>query len=432
MQNALTPDDWLISPQVELNGVLRMWLRGQDPGYAAEHFAVYVSTAGNTDVADFTTELIGETVAEGHYVEYTADLSAFEGQMGYIAIRHFNCTDQFRLNLDNFLIQDPEAVIEDGEWITAEGVTNPYALEGLTPETEYEVQVQGNYEDRGTTEWTESVFFTTLEAPVVTEYNEFYVVGNFNGWNQEEGNGRVELVANEEGTEFTGTLDLAAGDKFKVITPNPTGGWIWFGGVDENNVGYFLVNEGLLDVNISLIDGSNFMIEEAGNYTITVKQAPATDGKGVQEPLVMVVSKTTVVEPLTIEGYVIDNESNPIEGVTVTLTVNTPEVDGLREATTSTTTTDAEGYYAFEVMPVEGATYSLTFSKDGYVTKTVEVVPGEDQEIVLEDDSVQGIDGIYSDMKNDNAWYGVNGVRYERKPVAPGIYIHNGKKVVIK
>ena len=299
MQNALTPDNWLISPQVELNGVLRMWLRGQDPGFAAEHFAVYVSTAGNTDVADFTTELIGETVAEGHYVEYTADLSAFEGQMGYIAIRHFNCTDQFRLNLDNFLIQDPEAVIEDGEWITAEAVTNPYALEGLTPNTKYEVQVQGNYEDRGTTEWTESVFFTTLEAPVEPEEG-FFLVGTFNEWNQTEEGGRLAFDENDkiEGVEFE------AGAEFKVIAFDEAG-TIWFGGEDTNGVGYFLLNDDLMGQGIMTVQGdsgANFRVEEAGTYNIQL--AVLRDFNGA---VFMTVTKD---DPSAISTIAVDSQSN--------------------------------------------------------------------------------------------------------------------------
>ena len=299
MQNALTPDDWLISPQVELNGTLRMWLRGQDPGYAAEHFAVYVSTAGNTDVADFTTELIGETVAEGHYVEYTADLSAFDGQMGYIAIRHFNCTDQFRLNLDNVLIQDPAAVVEPGEWIVAEGVTNPYALEGLTPNTEYEVQVQGNYEDRGTTEWTESVFFTTLDEPVEPE-DGFFLVGSFNGWNQTAEGGRLAF---DEYDKIEG-VELEAGAEFKVIAFDENG-TIWFGGQDDNNVGYFLINNDLLGVGLRCVEGesgANFRVEEAGTYTIKLSVLREFNGA-----VYMTVTKEN---PSAISTIAADNQSN--------------------------------------------------------------------------------------------------------------------------
>ena len=299
MQAALTPDDWLISPQVELNGTLRMWLRGQDPGYAAEHFAVYVSTAGNTDVADFTTELIGETVAEGHYVEYTADLSAFDGQMGYIAIRHFNCTDQFRLNLDNVLIQDPAAVVEPGEWIVAEGVTNPYALEGLTPNTEYEVQVQGNYEDRGTTEWTESVFFTTLDEPVEPE-DGFFLVGSFNGWNQTAEGGRLAF---DEYDKIEG-VELEAGAEFKVIAFDENG-TVWFGGEDANGVGYFLLNNDLMGQGIMTVQGdsgANFRVEEAGTYNIKLSVLREFNGA-----VYMTVTKEN---PSAISTIAADNQSN--------------------------------------------------------------------------------------------------------------------------
>ncbi len=298
MQSALTPDDWLISPQVELKGILRMWLRGQDPGYAAEHFAVYVSTAGNTDVADFV-ELIPETVAEGHYVEYTADLSAYEGHMGYIGIRHFNCTDMFRLNLDNFLIQDPETVIEDGEWITAEGVTSPYSIEDLTPETDYEVQVQGIFEEKGTTEWTESVFFTTLEAPVEPEEG-FFLVGTFNEWNQTEEGGRLAFDENDkiEGVEFE------AGAEFKVIAFDEAG-TIWFGGEDTNGVGYFLLNDDLMGQGIMTVQGdsgANFRVEEAGTYNIQL--AVLRDFNGA---VFMTVTKD---DPSAISTIAVDSQSN--------------------------------------------------------------------------------------------------------------------------
>ena len=34
--------------------------------------------------------------------------------------------------------------------------------------------------------------------------------------------------------------------------------------------------------------------------------------------------------------------------------------------------------------------------------------------------------------KNDASWYNLQGVKSSEKPTAPGIYIHGGKKVVIK
>ena len=132
-EGALTPDNWLISPQVPLKGKLSLWAKGVDPAYADEPFAIYLSTTGK-DVADFTTVLIPETVAQGVFTEYTADLSAYAGQVGYIAIRHFNVTDMYRLGVDNITITD--------DWVEADGVTSPYTLDGLDDLSIYEVEVQ--------------------------------------------------------------------------------------------------------------------------------------------------------------------------------------------------------------------------------------------------------------------------------------------------
>ena len=280
---ALTPDNWLISPQVELGGNLSLWYRGQDPSWASEVFAVYVSTGDPTDLSSFV-ELVPDMTAGQVYQELVADLSLFEGEMGYIAIRHHNVTDMFRLNIDNVTIGNPGE-----EWIVVEGVTLPYTIEGLDPETTYEVQVQGVVDAQTTTNWTESTQFTTLAETVVPEISELYVVGSFNGWNQTAEGGRIELVENEDGTEYTGQVELEAGAEFKVITFDANGNTIWFGGIDETQSGHFLINAGLLGVDINLIDGANFMVEDAGKYNITVMEP--VDDRALQEPLVMIVTK---------------------------------------------------------------------------------------------------------------------------------------------
>ena len=283
----LTPDNYLVSPKVQLGGKITFWAKGQDADYCAETFGVAVSTTGNTDAADFT--MVGtQQTATADWVQYEFDLSAYAGQEGYVAIRHYDISDMFILDVDDIEILQAET---SSDWIEHDNVNNPFTIEGLTPETTYEVQVMA-FNDSGETDWTESTIFTTLADEEPAVYEEFYVVGTFNDWNQNEDGGRIELVENEDGI-FVGQVNLEAGAEFKVITldASAANGWKWFGGVDDNQVGFFLINEGLLDVNISLIDGSNFRIEEAGEYTITVMEAPTTGLKGINEPLVMVVSK---------------------------------------------------------------------------------------------------------------------------------------------
>ena len=157
---ALTPDNWLITPQLDLQGTLKMWMYGQDPSWSAEHFAVYVSTTGNS-IADFDVQnpLIPETVVTGNYVQYSADLSQYAGQKGYIAIRHFNITDMFRLNLDDFGIYAGD---DDEGWTVLTTEDNTITLTDLEAETSYDVQVQGNNETH-LSDWSPLLQFSTPE-----------------------------------------------------------------------------------------------------------------------------------------------------------------------------------------------------------------------------------------------------------------------------
>ena len=115
----LYPDNYLVTPQVNLGStsVFSFWACGQDANYAAEHFGVAISTTGNTSASDFT--MLQEwtmtakangpkgprgTNAQGNWYQYTVDLGAYAGQQAYIAIRHFNCSDMFYLDVDDIAL----------------------------------------------------------------------------------------------------------------------------------------------------------------------------------------------------------------------------------------------------------------------------------------------------------------------------------------
>ncbi len=97
---AFTPDNWLVSPLAKLDGTFTFWVAGQDETYYNEHFAVYVSTESATDPATFT-QVSEEFVATHDFTLYEVDLSAYAGAEGYIAIRHFNVSDQYTILLDD-------------------------------------------------------------------------------------------------------------------------------------------------------------------------------------------------------------------------------------------------------------------------------------------------------------------------------------------
>ena len=106
---AITPDNWLITPSITLNGAatLSFWVCSQDASYSAEHYGVYISTTDNTNTSAFTLLqewTIGQSREQTAWENHTVNLSAYNGETVYIAFRHFNCNDEFILNLDDVTI----------------------------------------------------------------------------------------------------------------------------------------------------------------------------------------------------------------------------------------------------------------------------------------------------------------------------------------
>ena len=117
----LYPDNYLVSPEkylIDNSSKIKFMAAAQDPSWAAEHFGVAVSTASNNNANDFTTvaewtmtsgakgnqnsQARGfEAKAEGTWFQYEVDLSQYAGQEVWLAIRHFNCSDQWILCVDN-------------------------------------------------------------------------------------------------------------------------------------------------------------------------------------------------------------------------------------------------------------------------------------------------------------------------------------------
>ncbi|MBQ6769081.1 MAG: DUF2436 domain-containing protein [Prevotella sp.] len=237
----LHPDNYLVTKEkVALGGTLVFWSCTQDSDFPYEHFGVAVSTTSNSDASTFTmlqewtmTSAPGMKLSpgkkalrapkqeQGNWYQYIVDLSAYAGQEGYVAFRHFYCSDQFILNIDDVEIYDgtPNVAViptnvtvseitensvkvswdgagdsfnlryrpaqsayagqetyisirhsaprmEGAEWTTLEVTEATAELTALTPKTTYEVQVQG-ITDGNASEWCDVVTFTTLAATPV-------------------------------------------------------------------------------------------------------------------------------------------------------------------------------------------------------------------------------------------------------------------------
>jgi len=122
---ALTPDNYLVSPKIKLGSRLMFYAVAQDASYPEEHFGVAVSTSGK-DVADFemveewTLKAVrhnGPRKAQGTWYQYIVDLSKYEGEEGYVAIRHFDCTDMFYILVDDITFGLPAIEVDPEEGV---------------------------------------------------------------------------------------------------------------------------------------------------------------------------------------------------------------------------------------------------------------------------------------------------------------------------
>ncbi|MCQ2086220.1 MAG: choice-of-anchor J domain-containing protein [archaeon] len=118
--SALYPDNYLVSPQkytITAGARISFYVCAQDSEYPAEHFGVAISTSSNPSSSSFTTiweetlsaktgksEIIRGNRDQGTWYLKTIDLSSYSGQTIWIAIRHFDCSDQFILDIDDITI----------------------------------------------------------------------------------------------------------------------------------------------------------------------------------------------------------------------------------------------------------------------------------------------------------------------------------------
>ena len=126
---ALTPDNWMITPEFTGN-TLTFWAQGQDPSWAAEYLGIFVSEDGG----DTWSDEIANFTLTAYDTEYTVDLSAYANVRGSIrvAIRHYNITDMYVANVDYIVVsgvpsEGPEVIdlVEILGFIAPEYGANP-------------------------------------------------------------------------------------------------------------------------------------------------------------------------------------------------------------------------------------------------------------------------------------------------------------------
>jgi hypothetical protein len=183
---ALTPDNFLITPQITLDADYSLSFDvGSMSDYYAEKYSVLISTTGNMNETDFTV-IHTETLTERGIKTVVLPLTAYIGESVYIAFRHWDCTDMYALVLDNIRVFDFNNHID----AQVKAITEPVTGVGLTNAETVTTTIKNN----GGTSITG--FSLQLDVDGTTIATETY-------------SGTIASLAEEEYT-FTATADLSA------------------------------------------------------------------------------------------------------------------------------------------------------------------------------------------------------------------------------
>lgn len=136
---ALTPDNWLITPEVQLNPIteedqsimlsFRIAPGAATPGFKLEHYSVMISYT-DLEPASFM-EIFSETLSEDHPQNELqlreVELSFYEGQTVFVAFRHHDVTDMDRLLLSDVQIRMPgdDVSVTDPDALAFQVYPNP-------------------------------------------------------------------------------------------------------------------------------------------------------------------------------------------------------------------------------------------------------------------------------------------------------------------
>ena len=106
---ALSPDNWVFFESIAVpstGATATFWATGYSSYYYDEPFEAYIVPASVVEDESFPDNLatltpyIPKTTANYAWTEYEVDFAGYEGQEVFLAIRHFDCNDIWRLSID--------------------------------------------------------------------------------------------------------------------------------------------------------------------------------------------------------------------------------------------------------------------------------------------------------------------------------------------
>ncbi len=129
-QTILYPENYLVTPYKLDCEQVTFKAQAQDELNPNEHFGVAISTTNGDSAEDFEIVWEAELTAKptGDWYDFNVDLRAYQGQDIYVAIVHYNCSDQFSINIDDITLHrvyDPTVGVSENASVMCSVYPNP-------------------------------------------------------------------------------------------------------------------------------------------------------------------------------------------------------------------------------------------------------------------------------------------------------------------
>lgn len=393
-----TVDNWLISPQVNLGGTLK-YMTAQTLEYPV-HYEVLVSTTSN-DISAFTSIATPEAPNGEEFVEVSLDLSSYQGKKGYLAFRLNEKAENQGANLgiDNVGIY-PDNYSTAWKFIETTGEST--TVTGLQPFTPYKYNVRARINNYYSS-WSEDATFTT--------------------------NNIVVLLDNADNTEAIASI---ADNKTHDVMLQGRKFW------KDDDWNTLCLPFGVSSFTNTPLEGAEVRTLESATFangTLTMNFSDKLTSIDAGKPYI-------VKWPLSTPDYV----ENPVfNGVTITSTSPTditgdaanfhgifnPYSTGGEDNTMLYLGANNTLYYPSANLTINAfrAYFTLNGIKAGSSSGNQGI-----KVFVLNFGEETGIETVKGSgfTVHDSGWYTPDGRRLSGKPESKGIYVHDGKKVLIK
>jgi len=383
--NSYSADNWLITPQLTLGNTLTFRVKTESS--YPDKYEVLLSTTGNS-INDFNVSLKAMGDATGSWSEVSIDLSDHAGQQGYIAIHHVS-TNQYYLYVDDFGVYG--ASTPAGAWQDMTVTDATATLSGLATNNGYEYQVQ-SVKDGETSEWSK--------------------VGEF-----------ALLTLDNDASDISSLLFNNVGKQAHVTLANRTL-------YKDNEWNTLCLPFDIADIDDSPLAGATvktlFDATMTGTHvTLTFGEYPVYAGV----PYIIKWDGGEDIKNPEFANVIISNA----QGYTLSYSEDNVKFIGYYDAF-PITAADENIYYMTSGSTLKHTGKDRTLkSCRAYFDFTESATTG--REFVLdfgEGESTTGIFQMPEETKGSNAWYTIDGMKLNGEPTKKGVYINNGKQVIVK